>query len=140
MGNIRLLIKLSFPKCQSTLLFHEQHCQSLQLTAIPGKWEHASGPQEQRKFQHKRLVQGGKASSVLAHEQRKWGFSQKPLSGFICQEKNPSWKEKKTPPLNPLLFHSSLWFSTQTRLEVLKCNRNGILATLLLYSISTLLI
>ena len=67
-GNKRFLIKMAFPKCWSTMLFHEQHCQSLQLTAITAKQEHASGPQEQRKFQHKRLVQGGKESSILPHE------------------------------------------------------------------------
>lgn len=33
MGNRRFLIKMAFPKCWSTMLIHEQHHQSLQLTA-----------------------------------------------------------------------------------------------------------
>lgn len=134
MGNKRFLIKMALPKCQTTMLFHEQYCQSLQLTST-AKWERASGPQEQRKFQCKRLVQGRKETSILPHEQRKWV----PLNGSICQKKK-SMLERKNPPLNPLLLHPLFWLSTDTHLEVLKRNRDEILAILLLRSILTVLI
>lgn len=130
-GNKRFLLKMHFPNGRPPCFSMSNIAKACRLQQPQQNGSVPLDHKEQRKMQHKR--EWKKARSCLI-------AGEVGTSEWVCLSgENPFWKLKSL-PFNPSLFHSLLWFSTQTHLEVLKCNRDEILAMLLLYSISTVLI